>query len=81
MTMGQLAKGLGAAYKTLQKSIKELNHKQLSGYMLTGKITVDGHELSGDDLLINLVFDGDKARRLPCPSPPPPLPWRKELKP
>ena len=33
----KLAKGLGAAYKTLQKSIRELSHAQLTGYMQTGK--------------------------------------------
>ena len=57
----KLAKGLGAAYKTLQKSIRELSHKELTGYMQSGSIVVDGHKLSGDDLLINLVFDGDKT--------------------
>lgn len=57
----KLAKGLGAAYKSLQKSIRELPHKELTGYMQSGSIVVDGHTLSGDDLLINLVFDGDKA--------------------
>ena len=36
----KLAKGLGAAYKTLQKSIRELSHKELTGYMQSGSLAL-----------------------------------------
>jgi len=56
------AKRFGAAYKELQTKIRALSHEQLAGYLSSQTIEVDGHTLSGDELLIDVKFAGDATQ-------------------
>jgi len=50
----------GKDYKTIQKAINELSHEQLAQFVLSGKMSVAGHDFVAEDILVSIDFVGDK---------------------
>ncbi|TMW55138.1 hypothetical protein Poli38472_013900 [Pythium oligandrum] len=55
-----LGRRLGKALSGVRKSIDALSHDEVNSFLLNKTITIDGHELTGDDLFVKREFKGDK---------------------
>lgn len=55
-----LGKRLGKALSGVRKQVAELTHDDVSAFLANKSITVDGHVLAGDDMLVKREFKGDK---------------------
>ncbi|RLN94130.1 hypothetical protein BBJ28_00022157, partial [Nothophytophthora sp. Chile5] len=50
---------LGKALSGVKKLIAQMTHDDVAAYVASGSVTLDGHELSGDDLMVKREFKGD----------------------
>jgi hypothetical protein len=57
----RLGKRLGAALRDVIPLVKALTTSELKDVLRTGKVTLAGHELTSEDLVISRVFEGDKT--------------------
>jgi isoleucyl-tRNA synthetase len=57
-----LGKRLGKDFKKVKVAIPKLSSQDIATFMSTGSLTVEGCELSGDDLIVNREFKGDKEK-------------------
>ena len=55
-----LGKRLGKDFKKVKMAIPKLGSEEIATYLSTGSLDVEGQTLSGDDLIINREFKGDK---------------------
>ncbi|KAJ0396637.1 hypothetical protein ATCC90586_002025 [Pythium insidiosum] len=55
-----LGRRLGRALSSVRKSVEALSHDEVNAFLQNKTITIDGHELSGDDLFVIREFKGDK---------------------
>ena len=65
---GELGAKLGGQMKTVAKAIQELSAEDISRFMAQGSVTVMGHELSKQDLMVKIEFKGDSAVYEACAS-------------
>jgi isoleucyl-tRNA synthetase len=54
-----LGRRLGKALSAVKKQIAQMTHDDVAAYVAKGSVTFDGHELTGDDLLVKREFKGD----------------------
>ncbi|RLN63214.1 hypothetical protein BBJ29_005781 [Phytophthora kernoviae] len=54
-----LGRRLGKALSGVKKLIAQMTHDDVAAYVSSGSVTLDGHELTGDDLLVKREFKGD----------------------
>ncbi|CAI5744746.1 unnamed protein product [Peronospora destructor] len=54
-----LGRRLGKALSSVKKQIARMTHDDVAAYVVNESVTIDGHDLTGDDLLIKREFKGD----------------------
>ncbi|UIZ24324.1 hypothetical protein KXD40_008443 [Peronospora effusa] len=54
-----LGRRLGKALSSVKKQIAQMTHDDVAAYVLNESVTIDGHDLTGDDLLVKREFKGD----------------------
>ena len=57
----KLGDRFGASYKGVQAQIRALGHEELAAYLGSGRLSVGEHELSGDDILVQIEYIGDAS--------------------
>jgi len=58
-----LGQKFGKEYKKVTEDIKALKHEDLSAFMASGSLTLNGNTFGSDDLLVSLEYSGDKGQR------------------
>jgi hypothetical protein len=58
----RLGKRLGRAMGKVMAAIKALTHDEIVRFKAEGRIEIEGHELSSDDLIIKKHFQGDAVK-------------------
>lgn len=56
-----LGKRLGKALSSVRKQVAALSHDDVAAYLTTQRLTVDGHVLEGDDVVVKREFKGDRT--------------------
>ncbi|CAI5735104.1 unnamed protein product [Hyaloperonospora brassicae] len=54
-----LGRRLGKALSSVKTAIAQLTHDDVAAYVSSGSVTIDGYELTGDDLVVKREFKGD----------------------
>ncbi|CAH0517604.1 unnamed protein product [Peronospora belbahrii] len=54
-----LGRRLGKALSSVKKQIAQMTHDDVAAYVSNESVTMDGHDLTGDDLLVKREFKGD----------------------
>jgi len=58
----ELGKRLGKDLKKVKDAIEKLTQEEISAFKASGKITVCGHEFSGEDMVTKIEFNGDNTK-------------------